>query len=70
MQVGLTWPIELSVLSSQCINRRIEDEEQLKKEITAWENERNKRKVKINWNFTVEDARRKLKKVYPVTMNN
>ena len=62
--------IELSVLSSQCINRRIEDEEQLKKEITAWENERNKRKVKINWNFTVEDARRKLKKVYPVTMNN
>ncbi len=62
--------IELSVLSSQCINKRIENEEQLKKEITAWENERNKRKVKINWNFTVEDARKKLKKAYLVTMNN
>lgn len=58
--------IELSVLSGQCLNRRIDSRAQLQKEIEAWEEERNERQVGVNWQFTTADARIKLRKLYPV----
>lgn len=57
--------IEFSVLQKQCLNRRIADEQALKKEITAWEAQRNKMMGKIDWQFTTADARTKLKRLYP-----
>jgi hypothetical protein len=57
--------IELNVLSRQCLNRHIDDIKKVKKEVTAWEKNRNKRKNKIEWRFTTKDARIKLKKLYP-----
>jgi len=58
--------IELSVLSRQCLDRRIPDKETLKSEVTAWENRRNALACKCNWQFTTEDARIKLARLYPV----
>lgn len=57
--------IELSHLSRQCLDRRIESREKLAKEIMAWSIERNKMEIKTNWRFTTNDARIKLKKLYP-----
>lgn len=57
--------IELSVLKSQCLNRRIPEMEYLRKEVCAWEHHRNNRKAKINWQFKTSDARIKLKRLYP-----
>ena len=57
--------IELSVLQRQCLDRRIPDQETLKREVAAWERERNQHAVTANWRFTTEDARIKLKKLYP-----
>lgn len=57
--------IELSVLSRQCLDRRIESTDELWKELEAWEVERNDRQVGVNWRFTTADARIKLKKLYP-----
>ena len=56
---------EIGVLSSQCLDRRIEDPEELRGEVAAWERERNEKEVEVNWKFTVEMARVKLRKVYP-----
>lgn len=58
--------LELSALSRQCLNRRIADEETLTKECAAWERERNAAKTTIDWQFTTQDARVKLKRLYPV----
>jgi transposase len=57
--------IEFSALSRQCLNRRIPDQQSLKKEVKAWEDQRNSTKVKCRWQFTKEDARTKLHKLYP-----
>lgn len=57
--------IELSVLQRQCLDRRIPDQEMLKREVAAWEQKRNQDAVKANWRFSTEDARIKLKKLYP-----
>ena len=57
--------IELSVLSRQCLDRRIGRWETLREEIAAWTLRRNQPGCKINWRFTTEDARIKLKKLYP-----
>lgn len=57
--------IELSVLSRQCLNRRIPDEETLSRETQAWESDRNSRFVKVDWRFTTADARIKLIRLYP-----
>ncbi len=57
--------IELSVLQRQCLDRRIPDQETLKREVVAWEHNRNQQAVRANWRFTTEDARIKLKKLYP-----
>jgi len=59
--------IELSVFSRQCLDRRIGDEETLKREILKLEEERNAASAKIEWRFTNEDARRKLQRLYPST---
>ncbi len=57
--------IELSVLSGQCINRRIPDRQTLADEIASWEDRRNARQGKIRWQFTTSDARTKLQRLYP-----
>jgi hypothetical protein len=57
--------IELRVLMGQCLNRRIDNIEIMQKEVTAWENHRNNKKAVINWQFRTEDARIKLRKLYP-----
>lgn len=57
--------IELSVLKGQCLNRRIPEMMLMKSEVQAWENERNNRNVGVDWQFTTEDARVKLKHLYP-----
>ena len=61
--------IELSVLSRQCLDRRIESTDELWKELEAWEVERNDRQVGVNWRFTTADARIKLKRLYPAIQN-
>jgi len=57
--------IELSILSRQCLNRRIDNKEFLISEVSAWNDERNKNAKIVDWQFTTEDARIKLKKLYP-----
>jgi hypothetical protein len=57
--------IELNVLNSQCLDRRIGDKETLIKEVAAWNLERNQRAASVNWQFTTQDARVKLKRLYP-----
>lgn len=61
---------EIGVLSSQCLDRRIEDCEEFHREVTAWERERNEKRVEVDWKFTVEMARAKLRRVYPVISQN
>jgi hypothetical protein len=57
--------IELSILSRQCLDRRIESREELKQEVAAWEEDRNERGVETKWRFTTADARIKLHRLYP-----
>ena len=57
--------IELSVLTRQCLDRRIESAEVLRREVAAWEEERNERGVAVRWRFTTADARIKLRRLYP-----
>ena len=56
---------ELSVLQRQCLHRRIPDQQTLTREVAAWEHKRNQQAVTVNWRFTTEDARVKLKKLSP-----
>ncbi len=56
---------ELSVMTKQCLDRRIPDVATLRREIAAWERQRNKARSKVNWQFTTHDARIKLRKLYP-----
>jgi transposase len=56
---------ELSILTKQCLDRRIPDQPTLRREVDAWQRTRNKAKSKIDWQFTTHDARIKLKKLYP-----
>lgn len=58
--------IELSVLSEQCLKRRIPSVEEMTRELAAWQRERNESQAKVIWKFTTEDARVKLKHLYPV----
>jgi len=57
--------IELSVLTGQCLNRRIGTKEELMREVTVWQRQRNKAECRIDWRFTTDKARIKLKKLYP-----
>jgi hypothetical protein len=56
---------ELAALASQCLSRRIANRQKLKTEIAAWEADRNKHYTKADWQFTTDDARIKLKHLYP-----
>lgn len=58
--------IELNVLTRQCLSRRINDIDLLRKELAAWETERNQNKSKILWHFRTGEAREKLISLYPV----
>lgn len=57
--------IELQVLSRQCLNRHLSTKEKVIREVKAWEQRRNSIKSTINWQFTTESARIKLKRLYP-----
>jgi hypothetical protein len=57
--------IELSVLDRQCLDRRIPDKSTLAAETLAWEQPRNACGATVDWRFTTDDARIKLKKLYP-----
>jgi DDE superfamily endonuclease len=58
--------LELSVLSRQCLDRRIGETGVLRQEIEAWQQKRNEASKTIDWQFTAADARIKLKRLYPV----
>lgn len=57
--------IELNVMTRQCLSRRIASIDVLRSELSAWTNERNNGKSKVNWQFTTKDARIKLVSLYP-----
>ena len=56
--------IELDVLTGQCLNRRIDDIEIVRNEVAAWQKFRNNKNAKVNWQFTTENARIKLSRLY------
>ena len=60
--------IELNVLTGQCLNRRIDEIGIVRKEVRAWQEFRNNKNAKVNWQFTTKDARIKLSRLYP-TLN-
>jgi DDE superfamily endonuclease len=57
--------IEWSILQHQCLDRRLPDADTLKREIAAWEQQRNMEQATIDWRFSVTDARKKLERLYP-----
>lgn len=60
---------EFSVLSRQCLARRLPDSESIANEITAWTRNRNQNTAPVDWRFSTEDARIKLKRLYPNLLN-
>lgn len=59
--------IELNVMTRQCLRRRVNNIDNLRSELSSWENERNSNSAKINWQFTNKSARTKLISLYPKT---
>lgn len=59
--------IELNVLMRQCLNRRIDNMKEMKEELKVWQQHRNNKETSINWQFTNDKARIKLKRLYPTT---
>ena len=57
--------IEIGVLARQCLDRRIPGQEVLRREVEAWQAQRNREEIRVDWRFTTEDARIKLKSLYP-----
>ncbi len=57
--------IELNVLNGQCLSRRIDNIEMVREEVEAWSESRNNMKATINWQFTTDEARIKLRSLYP-----
>lgn len=57
--------LELSVLARQCLAERMESQENLQRHVHAWQNRRNQTACRVNWHFTTQDARIKLKRLYP-----
>ena len=57
--------IEIGVMVRQCLDRRIPDRDFLRNEVKAWQNCRNREAVAVDWRFTTDDARIKLKSLYP-----
>ena len=60
--------IELSVLARQCLSERMNDKGHLQEQVAAWQERRNTSAAKIDWRFTTDDARVKLKKLYPTIL--
>lgn len=60
--------IELSALSRQCLSRRMDSQDTVVREVGAWERERNQAHTKVDWQFTTADARIKLKRLYPILL--
>ena len=56
---------EFSTLARQCLNQRFPDASKLRRELAAWERDRNTHQSKVNWRFTTDDARIKLNRLYP-----
>ena len=56
---------EFSVLARQCLERRIADKQSLTHQVQAWQEKRNQFATPANWRFTTQDARIKLKRLYP-----
>jgi transposase len=61
--------IEIDVLASQCLHRRIESYSRLSAEVAAWEKQRNSARARVNWSFTTEKARAKMGRAYPRPTN-
>jgi transposase len=61
--------IEIGVLRSQCLDRRIDDPKRLRREIAAWQRQRNAARARIKWMFTTDKARAKMGHAYPDTSN-
>lgn len=61
--------IELAALSKQCLDRRIADQETLRREAQAWQHQRNQERQTVQWRFTQADARLKLQNKYPKLTN-
>lgn len=61
--------IELHVLNGQCLSRHISDIEEITREVKAWQNDRNNKERKINWQFTTKESRIKLLRLYPSIYN-
>jgi hypothetical protein len=57
--------IELSVLARQCLSDRFPNREAVQAQVDAWQQQRNQAKITINWRLTTQDARIKLKRLYP-----
>jgi len=57
--------IELNVVIGQCLSRRIDNIEEVRSEVSAWQRHRNNKEAKVNWQFTADDARIKLSRLYP-----
>lgn len=60
--------IEFAVVSTQCLDRRLGDQETVRRAITAWQTRRNAEKATVDWRFTTAKARRKLKHIYPLSL--
>ena len=56
---------ELAVLARQCLDRRIPDQEMLQRETRTWQEQRNREEARAHWRFTTQDARLKLRSLYP-----
>jgi len=61
--------IELNVLTGQCINRRIDNIKEVRREEMAWKENRNNKNSTVNWQFTLHDARINLLRLYPLFDN-
>ena len=62
--------IEIGALARQCLDRRIPSQDALRREVGAWQTQRNRDMVRVEWRFTTEDARIKLKSLYPAIQNS
>jgi hypothetical protein len=56
---------EIRIMNGQCLDRRMESQERITREVAAWEGKRNAQQARIHWTFTIAAARRKLRKLYP-----
>jgi hypothetical protein len=61
--------IEIGVLRGQCLDRRIDDSKRLRREIAAWQRQRNVARARIKWMFTTDKARAKMRHAYPQPLN-